>query len=105
MKRTALWSLLVVAALAVGAAVAIYRSVATDDGEYHPPGKLEPRIAAQINACNPKAECRIRLGDVTSFEWDEAYVFDDQVSRSEIETILHTSYPQYAEMLPNLIFI
>ncbi|ABF42281.1 hypothetical protein Acid345_3280 [Candidatus Koribacter versatilis Ellin345] len=105
MKRVWLWAGLVAIALGGCAGLFIYRDIRTDSGEYQTPGKLERRISANIDACDAKAECLIQLKDVTSFEWDEAHVFDDHASRSDIEKVLHAPFPQYKEMSPAAVFM
>ena len=99
-------ALAVTALLVVGVLVGLYvRLHRNDAGEYHPPGKLERKIAARIDRCQSSQSCEFRLSELTDFEWDRAFIFPAGTTRQEIETKLHASFPQQVDTMPLLVFM
>jgi hypothetical protein len=97
----ALLALIVVAIL-----VFIYwRKTRNDMGEYHPPGKLERKIAARIDSCQSSRPCTFRLSELTDFAWDRVYDFPAGTSRSQIESILHTPFRYEVDTAPWMVFV
>ncbi len=64
-----------------------------------PKGEVETAIVKKIKDCEGK-ECRIKLSELTSFQWDSVYLFTPSASGEDIDTIVGTHYKEYEYKVP-----
>jgi hypothetical protein len=70
------------------------------------PHSIEGKLVTQIKiTCGESTGCTIRLRDVTDFDWDRVYVFNDAVTKEQIEKVIGAPFPRYEEFKRSIIFL
>src|SRR6185436_10946050 len=70
------------------------------------PNNVEGRLVANIKKnCQGPTVCKIRLRDVTNFDWDKVYVFDYTATEDEIAKVVGFPLPRYDQFRRKMIFV
>lgn len=68
-------------------------------------GKLERKIEKHIeNQCSNDI-CTIDLSDITEFQWDKLYVFNESATLDTIENVIGQNYPFFTDIARRMVFI
>jgi len=70
------------------------------------PLSIEGKLVTKIKTtCGEFAGCTIRVKDVTDFDWDRVYVFNQGATKDQIEKVIGAPFPRYQEFKRSMIFL
>lgn len=67
-------------------------------------GNIESLFVKEIEDCKSK-NCKIKLKDLTNFEWDTVYFFEVPITREFVNNSIGVNYNNYVEFTRPIIFL
>ena len=65
---------------------------------------VENKIVAHIENNCKQLPCVVRIREITDFDWDKTYVFDEGADIGEIEKVVGTYIPERTRVTRKLVF-
>ena len=66
---------------------------------------MELKIVSSIRECPDPVKCRVKLADLTNFDWDRMYAFKYVATKLDRELALGTKDQEFTELERQIVFV